>query len=120
MRRALVLTGLMVVVFLAAYGAPAEVAAAQYCSVSCPSGSLLECNTSGTCSSASGLLTCCGQTYNCAAIDAWNACQNKCFDAYDACVDRCVVRDPCLTDCRNGFSLCRSRCGPRPQISFTC
>ncbi|HYO12133.1 MAG TPA: hypothetical protein VE685_02940 [Thermoanaerobaculia bacterium] len=121
MKRALVLIGLMGVLALATYGGPTSVVAGQYCSSTCPSGSKLECTTNtGTCTAVPGKVTCCGQEHDCAAIDAYNACQNACLADYNACRSSCTVRDPCLADCAEARDFCIQSCGPRPQTSFSC
>jgi hypothetical protein len=74
----------------------------------------------GTCSSASGTVTCCGQTHDCAAINAYNACRNECNVEYNACRNNCTVRDPCLSDCLDVQRACWTDCGPRPATSFSC
>jgi hypothetical protein len=99
--------------------------AAQTCSTSCSSGRTLQCTTaSGTCTSSSGAVTCCGQTYLCSTIDAAaavrSACLSQCNAEYNACVDGCTVRDPCLFDCADARAVCRSQCPAAPQTSFSC
>jgi hypothetical protein len=121
MRRALVMIGLMTVVFLVTWGGPRAASATQTCTATCSGGSTLSCTVAtGTCSSASGTVTCCGQTHDCAAIDAYNACKSDCSTEYNLCKSRCTVRDPCLSDCTDGFHLCLSDCGARPTTSWSC
>jgi hypothetical protein len=126
MKKALWLAGLLVALAVALGIEPVRVAeAAQTCSTACSSGRTLQCTTAnGTCTSSAGTVTCCGQTYSCAPIDAAvaarNACLNDCNDDYEACVDDCTVRDPCLTNCSSARTFCRSRCPVVPQTSFSC
>jgi len=121
MRRALLMIGLLTVVFLATWGGPRMASATQTCTATCSGGSTLSCTVAtGTCSSASGTVTCCGGTHDCVAINAYDACQNQCFNQYDTCVNHCTVRDPCLTNCRNALQTCRAHCGTRPATSWSC
>jgi hypothetical protein len=121
MRRFFLMAGLVTIVFLAVYGRPAVVSASQVCNATCSSGSSLSCNVaSGTCTSSGTTVTCCGQTLNCVAIDAYNACRNNCDNRYDTCVNGCTVRDPCLTNCNTAQRACWTRCGARPTTSLSC
>jgi hypothetical protein len=121
MRRFFLMAGLVAIVFLAVYGRPAVVSASQVCNATCSSGTSLSCNVaSGTCTSSGTTVTCCGQTLNCVAIDAYNACRNSCDDKYDTCVNNCTVRDPCLTNCNTALRACWTRCGTRPTTSLSC
>jgi hypothetical protein len=122
MRKVLLMAGLLAVVVFATYGGPTGAAASQTCTATCPSGAVLQCNVAnGTCSSTGATVTCCGQTHsNCAAIDAWNACRNACFDDYDDCRSQCRVRIPCLDDCNAARTACLSSCGTRPTTTWSC
>jgi hypothetical protein len=122
MRRFFMLAVLVATVFLAVYGRPAVVSASpQTCTAACPSGSSLSCNVAnGTCTSSGTTVTCCGQTLNCVAIDAYNACRNNCDNQYDTCVNHCTVRDPCLNNCNTALRACWTRCGTRPTTSLSC
>ncbi len=121
MRRVFMLAVLVATVFLAVYGRPAVVSASQVCNATCSSGSSLSCNVaSGTCTSSGTTVTCCGQTLNCVAIDAYNACRNHCSDQYDICVNNCTVRNPCLNNCNTAQRTCWSNCGTRPKTSLSC
>jgi hypothetical protein len=121
MRRFFLMAGLVAIVFLAVYGRPAVVSASQVCNATCASGSTLTCNVAnGTCTSSGTTVTCCGQSLNCVAIDAYNACRNNCDNKYDTCVNNCTVRDPCLTNCNTALRACWTRCGARPTTSLSC
>lgn len=121
MRKALVMIGLMMVVVLATWGGPRVASATQTCTATCSGGSTLTCTVAtGTCSSAVGTVTCCGQTHDCVAINAYNACRNDCNADYNLCKSRCTVRDPCLTECNDAQRACWSSCGTRPTTSWSC
>ena len=121
MRRALVTIGLLVVVFLAAWGGPRVASATQTCTATCSGGSTLSCTVAtGTCSSASGTVTCCGQTHDCVAINAYDACRNNCSNQHDTCINHCTVRDPCVTNCNNALRTCWNNCGAHPTTSWSC
>jgi len=121
MRRFFLMAGLVAIVFLAVYGRPAVVSASQVCTATCASGSSLTCNVaSGTCTSSGTSVTCCGQTLNCVAIDAYNACRNTCEDRYDTCINHCTVKDSCVTNCNTALRSCWTQCGARPTTSLSC
>lgn len=117
MKRALLLTALLMVIAFMHQAAPPAIAS-QTCSTTCGS-STLSCTASTTCSSSPGVLTCCGTTYNCDAINAYDACRLDCLDRYNTCRSFCTTRD-CLAECSEFRFLCLEDCGPRPQTSFTC
>lgn len=117
MKRALLLTALLMVIAFMHQTAPSAIAS-QYCSTTC-SVSTLSCNASTTCSSSPGTLTCCGTVYSCGAIDAYDACRASCQDDFDACKMWCTTKD-CLAACNSQRVACYSTCGSRPQTSFTC
>lgn len=125
MRKALTLAGLLIALVVTLGVDPVRLAeAAQTCSTTCSSGRTLQCTTaSGTCTSTSGAVTCCGQTHSCATVDAAVAARNACVDAcwagYEDCVDGCTVRHPCVTNCASARTACVSRC-PTVQSSFSC
>jgi hypothetical protein len=121
MRRALLMVGVMMVVFLAAWGDPRMASATQTCTATCSGGSTLSCTVAtGTCSSASGTVTCCGGTHDCVAVNAYDACRNTCDAQHDTCINHCTVRDPCVTNCNNALRTCWSHCGTAPAKSFSC
>jgi hypothetical protein len=121
MRRMLLMVGLLAVVTLVTYGGPTAVAASETCTATCSGGATLSCTVaSGTCSSAAGMVTCCGQTHNCNAINAWDTCQNSCQTAYNTCFSHCTVFNPCVTICVNNRLTCQRNCGAQPTISFSC
>lgn len=125
MKKALLLTGLLAALTVAFGIDPVRVAeAAQTCSTTCSGGVTLQCTTAtGTCTSTSGSVTCCGQTYYCSTIDAAvaerNACLLDCDERYFTCRSFCTTRT-CLTECAAFRTTCRSDCGPLPQSSFSC
>ncbi|HEX9945897.1 MAG TPA: hypothetical protein VGG03_28150 [Thermoanaerobaculia bacterium] len=118
-RRFLVLAALLGALTVAVAGGSGPAWAAQYCSVNCAV-STLECNTSGTCSSSPGTLTCCGQTYTCTAIDAYDNCRAECSDEFWACRLPCPNKSPCYEECYAAYRACNQSCGSRPATSFSC
>lgn len=118
-RRFLVLAVLLGSLTVAIEAGPESAWAAQYCTVTCAA-STLECNTSGTCNSSPGVLTCCGQTITCDAIDAYDGCRSDCYDEFWACRLPCPNKSPCYEACYAEYRACNQSCGSRPATSFSC
>jgi hypothetical protein len=122
MRRVFVLAGLLAVMLMATWGGPTLVSATQTCTATCSGGSILTCTVAtGTCSSASGTVTCCGQAHDCVAVNAYDACRNNCDNQHDACINSCGGHGGnCITNCNTALRTCWNRCGVAPSKSFSC
>ena len=118
-RRFLVFVALLGALAVAVTVEPGPAWAAQTCTVTCAA-STLQCNTSTTCTSSPGLLTCCGQTYTCGAIDAYDACRSECEEEFWVCRLPCPNKSPCYEDCYDTYRACLRSCGSRPTTSFSC
>ena len=123
MRRLFVLTGLLAVLLMAAWGGPTMVSAnPQTCTEACSGGATLSCTSAaGICSSSAGSVTCCGVTLLCGPINTFDTCRNNCDTAHDNCVNSCGTRaGSCLTNCNTGLRTCWTHCGPAPATSASC
>jgi hypothetical protein len=96
---------------------PVPASASAYCSVTCPSGIVLQCClSSGTCTSVTGTsIDCDGTPQTCEAAD----CARHCEDAYDNCLHSCFGTLSCRA-CEISYSSCTQRCGPDGRNNIGC
>lgn len=122
MRKLLFTVGLLGLVASAGYETTPLASASQTCTVTCTSGSPITCIVaSGTCSTSSNSVTCCGSTHGCSAINSYDACFQECQVAFDGCLSRCPPHINCLGKCQYYEGICiATNCGTRPVTTFSC
>ncbi len=121
MRKLFMLMGCLFALTCALSLGPAVAEASQTCTVSCSSGTSLQCClNSGSCSTASGSIDCNGTTLTCGPIDAWNACKADCLAMRNYCYSDCNFERTCAGYCNNWYFNCTLGCGPKPQTNIGC
>lgn len=109
MRKLLVAVTLTMIVGIAA-DRGRSASASQTCSATCEGGNSIVCTVaSGTCSSSSGTVTCCGTTHNCNAINSWYVCFFECVHGFPP--------QGVSSDIKGN---CSQICGAAPQTNFSC
>lgn len=124
MRRAILLTALLALVFWSGAFAPRIAQANPMCTTTCSSsGVTLQCCASSSCTSSSGGIVCDGVSHTCADYDAATAargqCLSDCIDQLEACTGSCSTT-ACLNACAQQRNFCTSHCPPAPQTSWGC
>jgi hypothetical protein len=124
MKRALLLTILLALVFWSGAFAPRVAQANPMCTTTCSSsGVTLQCCASSSCTSSSSGIVCDGVSHTCADYDAATSargqCLGTCFDNYDRCIDSCT-NFTCVNQCVQVRTSCINHCPPAPQTSWGC
>jgi hypothetical protein len=122
MRKLLLTVGLVTTLGLTAYlDLPTPAAATVTCTATCEGGNSLTCTVStGTCSSASGQVTCCGQTHTCVAIDSWYVCMFECIHGFPPPGGSRSTGPDSGKRVSPIQQNCPQQCGPAPQTKFSC
>ncbi len=113
--------GVFSVALLAVGRSAPLLSATETCTATCSGGAVLMCTSaSGTCSSSSMSVTCCGGTHTCTAVNAWQTCINSCTTALNRCIQACDGKLTCVGPCYTADTACKNRCGAEPATTFSC
>lgn len=117
MRKLSILLALLTGTLALAQLGPAPASASAYCSVTCPSGIVLQCClSSGTCTSVTGSsIDCNGTAQTCEDAD----CIRHCDDVHDECLRNCVTTLQCR-GCDIWYNGCTQNCGPNGRNNIGC
>lgn len=117
MRKLLALTFLLIGTLGLPQLAPTPAQASGYCSVTCPSGAVLQCCvSSGTCTSIPGTsIDCNGVPQSCDAVD----CEHTCYANYFSCSNTCSTPLQCRW-CERSYDNCVANCGPGVYENLGC
>lgn len=117
MRKLSILLVLLTVTLALAPLGPVPASASAYCSVTCPSGIVLQCClSSGTCTSITGTsIDCNGTAQTCEAAD----CDRNCENNHDSCLFSCFGTLECRA-CDIIYNNCVQNCGPDGRNNIGC